>query len=174
MDTGALARIGLTLVLAGCGPVTESGQESPMTQALTVTGAAFSEGGTIPGRHTCDGADVSPPLAWSGAPEGTAAYALIVDDPDARGWIHWLAADLEVTELAEGGALGIEGRNDFGRTGWGGPCPPSGTHRYVFTVHALSEPLGLAPGFSADELRSALEGRVLATGSLTATYRRGG
>ena len=150
-----------------------------MTDALDVTSSAFSDGGAIPGRHTCDGDDISPPLAWSGAPEGTAAYALIVDDPDARGWIHWLAADIPadqsgLDEGASGTDAGIEGRNDFRRTGYGGPCPPSGTHRYAFEVFALSEPLGLATGFSADELRSAMEGKVLDSGRLTGTYERGG
>lgn len=141
---------------------------------LTVSSSAFDEGGLIPARFTCDDADVSPPLAWSGGPDGTAAYALIVDDPDARGWAHWAVTDLEVTELAEGETGGVEGRNGFGRPGWGGPCPPSGTHRYVFAVYALSEPLGLSAGFSADELRDAMAGRVLAEGRLTASYRRGG
>ncbi|MBA2633213.1 MAG: YbhB/YbcL family Raf kinase inhibitor-like protein [Chloroflexi bacterium] len=150
-----------------------------MNDALNVTSSAFAEGEGIPSRFTCDGDDVSPPLAWSGSPEGTAAYALIVDDPDARGWIHWLASDIPadqpgLDEGASGSSAGAEGRNDFGRTGHGGPCPPSGTHRYAFEVFALSEPLGLAPGFSADELRAALEGKVLASGRLTGTYQRGG
>ena len=149
-----------------------------MSETLDVTSSAFDEGGAIPSRYTCDGDDLSPPLAWSGAPEGTAAYALIVDDPDARGWIHWLATDIPadwpgVDEGASGVSVETEGRNDFGRTGHGGPCPPSGTHRYAFEVFALSEPLGLAAGFSADELRAAMEGKVLGSGRLTGTYRRG-
>lgn len=149
-----------------------------MTDALTVSSTAFDDGGSIPSRHTCDGEDISPPLAWSGAPEGTAAYALIFDDPDARGWIHWLVADLPADQQAldegsSGGSAGIEGRNDFGLSGHGGPCPPSGTHRYAFQVFALSEPLGLAEGFSADELRAAMEGKVLGSGRLTGNYRRG-
>ena len=162
------------LALAACQPATISPEVSAMADTLTITSAAFDEGGTIPARFTCDGEDVSPPLAWSGAPDGTAAYAVIVDDPDARGWIHWAVADLEATALGQGAAAGVAGRNDFGRTGWGGPCPPSGSHRYAFTVFALSEPVGLAPGFTADELRAAMEGRVLATGHLMASYQRGG
>ena len=150
-----------------------------MTDAITLSSSAFAEGGTIPGRHTCDGDDVSPPLAWSGAPEATGAFALIVDDPDARGWIHWLVADIPadqaaLDEGASGSGAATEGRSDFGRTGYGGPCPPSGSHRYVFEIFALSEPLGLSPGFSADELRGAMEGKVLASERLTASYRRGG
>lgn len=151
-----------------------------MTDQLTVTSSAFDEGGTIPSRHTCDSEDVSPPLAWSGTPEGTAAFALIVDDPDARGFVHWTATDIAAADEvsldagASGSSAGSEGRNDFGRSGYGGPCPPSGTHRYAFEVFALSEPLGLSAGFSADELRSAMEGKVLASGRLTASYTRGG
>jgi Raf kinase inhibitor-like YbhB/YbcL family protein len=161
-------------VLIGCTPAADSTEEAPVSEILTVTSATFEEGGSIPVRHGCDGDDVSPPLAWSGAPDGTAGYALIVDDPDARGWIHWAVADLAATSVAEGEAAGTQGRNDFGRDGWGGPCPPSGTHRYVVTVYALSEVLGLEPGFTADELRTAMAGRILAEGRLTATYRRGG
>jgi Raf kinase inhibitor-like YbhB/YbcL family protein len=147
-----------------------------MTDTLTVTSTAFTDGGAIPSKHSCDGEDLSPPLAWTGAPEGTAAFALIVDDPDARGWVHWVVADIpaDSAELPDGGGAGTEGRNDFRRDGWGGPCPPSGTHRYDFTVFALSEETGLSSGFSADELRAAIEGKVLAEGRLSGTYRRGG
>jgi Raf kinase inhibitor-like YbhB/YbcL family protein len=147
-----------------------------MTDSLTVTSSAYTDGGAIPSRHTCDGEDVSPPLAWSGAPDGTAAFALIVDDPDARGWIHWIVADIpaDTTELAEGRAAGTEGDNDFGRNGWGGPCPPSGSHRYDVTVFALSQETGLASGFTADALRAAMDGKVIAEGRLSGTYRRGG
>lgn len=164
-----------TLVLvAGCAD-SMSTEGSPMGESMVVTSAAFEEGGQIPRRHSCDGADASPPLAWSGAPAGTAAFALIVDDPDARGFVHWIATDIPAgtTSLAEGESAGVEGRNDFRRNGYGGPCPPSGSHRYVFEVFALSEELGLSSGFSADELRSALEGKVLASGRLSANYRRG-
>jgi Raf kinase inhibitor-like YbhB/YbcL family protein len=149
-----------------------------MADTMSVTSSAFTEGQAIPSRYTCDGEDVSPPLAWSGAPPDTAAYALIGDDPDARGWIHWVVADIPaeaamLDEGASGSAAGTEGRNDFGRTGYGGPCPPSGSHRYAFEVLALSEPLGLSSGFSADELRAAMDGKVLGSGRLTGTYQRG-
>ena len=164
-------------ILAACATGTKmSAEASRMADQLTVASPAFAGGGAIPRRHTCDGEDVSPPLAWTGAPEGATAYALVVDDPDARGWVHWLVSDIpgSTTEVQEGAAAGVQGRNDFGRNGWGGPCPPSGTHRYDIRVFALSEPLGLAEGFSADELRTAMEGKVLADGRLSATYRRGG
>ena len=148
----------------------------PVTFSLA--SPAFADGTAIPRKYTCDSADVSPPLAWSGAPAGTAAYALLVTDPDARGFVHWVAADIPgtATSLAEGAtgtaSAGIEGRSDFGRAGWGGPCPPSGTHRYVFELYALSVPLRLAGRPSADDVRRAMAGRVLGKATLTGTYQR--
>jgi len=147
-----------------------------MSAPITIASSAFEEGGSIPGRYTCDGDDVSPPLAWTAAPEGATGFALIVDDPDARGWIHWVVADIPADRMSvdENESPGTDGRNDFGRMGWGGPCPPSGSHRYVFEIVALSAELDLPAGFSANELRAAMEGNVLASGRLTASFRRGG
>jgi Raf kinase inhibitor-like YbhB/YbcL family protein len=162
-------------IATGCADATQEESPMPTTDEITVSSDAFAEGAAIPDRHTCDGDDLSPPLSWSGAPPETAAYVLIVDDPDARSFVHWLVVDIpaEVTELGEGApGDGVEGQNDFGRTGWGGPCPPSGTHRYVFTVHALSEPLGLSGTFDATAVRRAMERKVLAQGRLIGTYRR--
>lgn len=149
-----------------------------MTDTLTVTSDAFAEGAAIPARHTCDGEDVSPALAWSPVPDGTAAFAIIVDDPDARGFVHWLAADIgssrnNLAQGASGGSAGIEGLNDFGETVYRGPCPPA-LHRYVFEVVALSATLDLSPGYSVEDLRAAMDGKVLASGRLTGTYQRGG
>lgn len=155
--------------------------EVTMESTFRLTSSAFRDGEPIPAEYTCDGDDVSPPLAWSGAPPGTAALVLVVDDPDARGFVHWVVLDIAG---AADGALprGVsrtpgapqEGRNDFGRIGWGGPCPPSGRHRYVFTLFALSEPLGLPGTPDAATVRRAMDGRVLGTARLTGTYRRGG
>lgn len=152
-----------------------------MPGSMTLTSTAFQSGGPIPDHHTCTGQDVSPPLAWSGVPEGVAAFALVVDDRDARGFIHWVVAELpgDASSLSEGvpssgpGAP-PQGRNDFGRVGWGGPCPPpgSGDHRYVFTLFAVSSPLGLSAGASAAQVRAAAEGRTIATAVLEGTYRR--
>jgi Raf kinase inhibitor-like YbhB/YbcL family protein len=146
---------------------------------FSLSSPAFLEGGVIPARHTCDGPDVSPPLAWSGAPDGTAAFALLVDDPDARGFVHWVAFDVpsdqaSLVEDASGKGRFAEGRNDFGRIGWGGPCPPSGSHRYVFELLALDRRLGLPEGSSAQEVRQAIAGHALGSTRLTGTYRRGG
>ena len=165
------------LLLLAIVPTLGACTEDPaMTDTITVTSTAFDEGGAIPTRFSCDGEDVSPPLAWEGAPDGTVAFALILDDPDAGGFVHWTVADIagSAGSTEEGESPGIDGRNGFGRSGYGGPCPPSGTHRYVVTVYALREPLSVEPGFNAADLRSAMEGRVLATGQLTGTYRRGG
>jgi len=147
---------------------------------ITLTSPDFEDGGQIPTRLTCDGADDLPALRWDGLPAGTAEVALLVEDPDAPGgtFVHWVLWGVGATsrELSAGQlpAGAKNGRNDFGRRGWSGPCPPRGRgeHRYIFTVFASSEPLSLAPGASATELRKALHGRVLAEGRLTGRYSR--
>jgi Raf kinase inhibitor-like YbhB/YbcL family protein len=135
---------------------------TPTTAAFRLTSPAFEAGASIPARFTCHGADRSPALAWSGVPEGTRALVLFVDDPDGRNWVHWSVLDLapDTDGLHEGVAPSADppqqGRNDFGNVGYGGPCPPSGTHHYHFTLSALARPLGLAghPGGAA--VRAAL------------------
>lgn len=177
-----LAGLAPVLLLSACGPMssdrTATATDAQGVSALELSSAAFDPGGQIPQEHTCDGADMSPPIAWTGAPDGTRAFALLVTDPDARGFVHWVLADIppDVAELRadEGDSIGIPGRNDFGRIGWGGPCPPSGTHRYVFELHALSEPLNLAGTPDADLVRGRLSALSLARGELSGTYRRGG
>lgn len=152
--------------------------------SLAVESSAFTEGEAIPARYTCDGPNVSPPLAWSGVPGEAVATAVIVDDPDAPAgtWVHWVLYGLDPgrTELPEGvpthdTVLGgaRQGRNDFEELGYGGPCPPRGqTHRYVFKVYALDAAPDLGPGASKAELLEAMEGHVLAEGRITGTYRR--
>ena len=143
---------------------------------MRLTSPAFEEGGPIPLLHTCDGEDVSPPLAWDEVPDGTAAFVLVTDDPDAGGFLHWLLTDIpgDARELPEGAgdAIGMPGRNDFGRTGWGGPCPPSGQHRYIFTLYALSEPITVDGDASADQVREAIAHRVVGEARLTGVYER--
>ena len=145
--------------------------------ALTLTSSAFADGGRIPQRHTCDGEDVSPPLRWSDPPAETRSLAIVVDDPDAPGdvWSHWVVwgIDPSVRELAEGHAGGIEGRNDFGAGGYGGPCPPRGDepHRYSFRLYALREEPRLAAGASREELLAAIE-EPLAVAELIGRYGR--
>lgn len=144
--------------------------------------SAFPDGGNIPQLHTCEGADLSPALEWSGEPAGTQSFALILDDPDAPGgtWNHWLLYDLpaSVHALAQGckpGRNGVSGTNDFGKTGYGGPCPPKGRgpHRYFFKLHALSvASLGLKAGASRAELDEALRGHVVAEAKYVGRYER--
>ena len=149
--------------------------------SFSLTSTAFADGGSIPRKFSCDGEDVSPALSWEDAPDDTGAFALIVDDPDARGWVHWVVFDMTGSQsggLAEAISASPDappqGRNDFGKIGWGGPCPPSGTHRYRFTLLALDGPLGLTGTPSADDVRGAAEGHTLDEATLTATYTRGG
>src|SRR5207248_10416734 len=157
-----------------------------VTMAFALTSTAFKEGAAIPVKHTCDGADVSPPLAWSGAPAGTGAFALIADDPDAPAgtWVHWVLYDLPGTasQLPEsvaktevpselGGAT--QGKNDFRRTGYGGPCPPPGpAHRYFFKLYALDASLKLKAGATKRDVEAAMQGHVLGTAQLMGTYAR--
>ena len=150
------------------------------SEAFTLTSTAFAEGGAIPKEFTCDGANVSPPLFWAGAPAGTAALVLVVDDPDARGFVHWIVLDL--TEVDGGGLIqGVpatadsvqQGTTSFGKVGWGGPCPPSGTHHYRFVLTALAAPLGLPGHPSGADVEAALaRANVLGQVVLTGSYRR--
>jgi Raf kinase inhibitor-like YbhB/YbcL family protein len=170
---GALAGL-----LAGCGGQGIEPTIEGVAMSITVSSDAFSEGGTIPRRYTCDGADTSPPLTFAGLPSGARELALLVEDPDApRGtFVHWVAWGIDPAKaaLAEGEKPAGEGENGFGKRGYGGPCPPRGAaHRYVFTVYALSRPSGLRPGASAKDLRHAITGTVLAQGALTGRYARG-
>jgi Raf kinase inhibitor-like YbhB/YbcL family protein len=147
--------------------------------SLTVTTTAFAPGGEIAKKHTCDGADASPALSWTGAPAAAKEIAVICDDPDAPGgtFVHWVAWGIPAarTGLAEGARdaemkLGVNG---FGTRGYRGPCPPRGKpHRYVFKVFALDAPPKLSPGASADDLTTAMKGHVLAQGELVGKYGR--
>ncbi|MNK99002.1 putative kinase inhibitor protein [compost metagenome] len=141
---------------------------------------AFENGEPIPPRYTCEGENLSPPLAWSGVPEKARAMALVLDDPDApaKVWVHWVLYNLppDAGMLPEGTqglkATAREGRNDFGDLGYGGPCPPRGTHRYRFRLFALDEHLDVGEGCSKSELLTAMEGHVLAEAELTGTYAK--
>ncbi len=141
---------------------------------MELTSSSFGEGEPIPSEHTCDGADTSPPLSWTDVPDGTQSLVVIVDDPDARGFVHWVLANIpaDTRELpdGEGDAIGTPGPNDFGRSGWGGPCPPSGEHRYVFTLYALQGTISDAT--DADAVRSAADSSALARATLTGVYAR--
>jgi hypothetical protein len=148
-----------------------------------LTSSAFAPGEPIPRRYTCDGEDISPPLEWGDPPGGTQSFALMCDDVDAPAgtWVHWVLYDLPAgsrglpeaippdAELADGGR---HGENSWGWLGYGGPCPPGGTHRYFFRLYALDTALGLGAGASKEQLLQAMEGHVLAQAELMGTYTR--
>ncbi len=155
--------------------------------ALTLSSSAFSQNGAIPKRYTCDGDDVSPPLAWSGVPAGTKSLALIVDDPDAPDpaspkmtWVHWVLYDIPPTAsgLSEGVSSKAlpagtkEGLNDWKRTGYGGPCPPVGRHRYFHKLYALDAVLPSLGKPTKGNLEAAMKGHILAEAQLIGTYKR--
>jgi Raf kinase inhibitor-like YbhB/YbcL family protein len=155
---------------------------------ITIASPAFLEGGMIPRQYTCDGRNISPPLEWSGIPENARSLALICEDPDApKGiWSHWVIFDLpaslqglsegvvsaEQVEVSLNGDLALQGKNDFGKTGYGGPCPPKGRHRYQFRLYALDNRLGLGAKTTRQDLLHAMRGHVLAEGMLTGVYSR--
>jgi len=154
---------------------------------LTLHASGFSAGGLIPAKHTCDGADRSPALSWSVPPNGTRSFVLIVDDPDApdpakpqRTWVHWVMYDLPAATraLKEGVTTKTlpagtrEGLNDWGATGWRGPCPPIGRHRYFFKLTALDTVLPALPHADKAAVETAMQGHVLAHGELIGLYQR--
>jgi Raf kinase inhibitor-like YbhB/YbcL family protein len=150
---------------------------------LELTSTALAPGQPIPRKYTCDGENVSPPLRWSDLPQGTQSLAFICDDPDAPAgtWVHWVLYNLPAkaralveavpanADLPDGSR---QGKNGWGRLGYGGPCPPSGTHRYFFKLYALDTVLGLASGADKSQLLQAMEGHILAQTELMGTYKR--
>lgn len=154
---------------------------------LTISSTAFAPGGAIPSRYTCEGRDVSPPLAWSGIPQGTQSLALIVDDPDAPDprhpkmtWVHWVLYNLPVSAaglseaIGDGDLLGetLQGTNDWKRTGYGGPCPPVGRHRYFHKLYALDAVLPDLGSPVKSKLEHAMKGHVLGTAELMGTFEK--
>ena len=150
---------------------------------MEITSTEFKEGEPIPSKYTCDSQDISPPLEWKDIPDGTKSLALIADDPDAPGktWVHWVVYDIPPAmegfsagvpaseKLDKGGTQGV---NDFSRIGYGGPCPPSGEHRYYFKLYALDRVLNEAPALSKQKLEQLMEGKILGECSLMGTYSR--
>lgn len=150
---------------------------------MKLTSSAFNEGGMIPDKYTCDGADVSPPLKWNSLPDGTKSLALICDDPDAPvgTWVHWVYFDIpaKTDALPENispdehpDSGGIQGINDFRRIGYGGPCPPGGTHRYYFKLYALDTLLNLSPGATKSQVLKAMEHHIIDRTQLMGKYLR--
>jgi Raf kinase inhibitor-like YbhB/YbcL family protein len=154
------------------------GKEMRRMDTLTITSPAFTAGAAIPAKYTCDGADASPPLIIGTVPAGTRSLALIMDDPDAPGgmWVHWVVWNIspqtrEIRENALPDGVG-QGKNDWNRNSYGGPCPPSGTHRYFFKLYALDGTLNLGASTTKTDLERAMQGHILGRGELMGTYRR--
>lgn len=177
---GLLIAAGL---LAACGgdrakdPLADS--TATPAQAIQLTSLAFSDGGDIPKEYTCDGLDASPALAWSGLPQGVRSLAVIVDDPDAGGFVHWVvyAIPPERESLPARVLPDVvdyrQGKNDFGKIGYGGPCPPKGSrHTYRFRVYALDAEVFLEAGSGANDVIEAMRGHIVAYGELTGRYGR--
>ena len=144
---------------------------------MKITSSAFQEGGNIPSKFTCDGLDTSPPLQITSIPSNAKTLVLIADDPDAPGGLftHWLVWNipLQTSSIAEGSApKGVHGTNDFGKSGYRGPCPPPGTHRYSFKIFALDRELDLRAGAKRSQLDAAMKGHVIAQGELLGRYAR--
>jgi Raf kinase inhibitor-like YbhB/YbcL family protein len=178
--TKTILSVTVLLALAACGSDDTSSPatvDAPAT--IEVTSTAFGEGDPIPEQYTCDGDEVAPPLAWSGVPADAAAVALVVDDPDAPSgtFTHWVVLDIpvKVTSSPEDGTPGgAEAENSAGDASYAGPCPPSGTHHYRFTVVALDTETGLAAGAPLGDALAAVDQHAVARGTLTGTYARGG
>lgn len=199
-DRTALAVIACALamiVTAGCPRKDPLPAEDPARQTIRLKSTAFEDGGMIPKTFTCDGSDRSPPLEWSGVPESTRSLVLICDDPDAPigTWSHWVVFNVapQVRALKEGVPPGEtiaataadepkagddnsprarQGTNDFSKLGYGGPCPPSGTHRYFFRLYALDIQLDLGSSAKRSQVLKAIEGHILAEGRLMGKYKR--
>ncbi len=146
--------------------------------AIQIYAYAFHEGNMIPRKYTCDGENISPSLGWSGVPDEAQSLVLIAEDPDAPSgtWVHWILFDIpaRLVILDEGvKGIGVSGTNDFGKSGYGGPCPPRGkTHPYYFKLYALDNLLNLKPGARKAEVEKAMHGHILAEGQMMGKYAR--
>jgi Raf kinase inhibitor-like YbhB/YbcL family protein len=177
----------LSLALPGCStgprPLPPAQQSPDQKSEIKLTSVAFQQGQPIPRQYTCAGINISPPLEWSGVPKTARTVAIVVDDPDAPGgtFVHWVlynipadnigfVENVPMSETLKVG--GFQGKNDFQKIGYGGPCPPSGTHRYFFKLYAVDAELPLKAGATWAELDKALEGHVVAQGQLMGTYQR--
>ena len=183
--------VGFLLLLIGCAspappaqrPLANVNPSQNRESSIQVTSTAIKEGQPIPRPYTCDGVNISPPLEWNGTPKSAKTIAIIADDPDAPSgtWVHWvvynlpaenigLVENLPATEDLKAG--GLQGMNDFKKIGYGGPCPPSGTHRYFFKVYAIDSELPLKAGATKADVEKAMQGHIVAQGQLMGTYSR--
>lgn len=178
-----LSLAGLFLGACTLAEPSPTNQSQLAVKTMKLESSAFEANGFIPPKYTCDRDNISPPLHWDEPPAGTHSLALICDDPDAPmgTFVHWVLYDLppktrqlaeSVPVVAELPAGGVQGKNDFRKSGYGGPCPPSGTHRYFFKLYALDKKLELEPGAAKAQLLKAMEGHVLASAELVGRYAR--
>ena len=191
LSSGVTRRLSLFMLFLGtmgCGGTgAPLPAEDPGRMTLRLTSAAFQDGGMIPKTYTCDGSDRSPPLEWTGVPEEARSLALICDDPDAPGgtWSHWVVYNMapQARTLGEGiapaerfeleGGLSVrQGKNDFGKIGYGGPCPPRGTHRYFFRLYALDIEIDPGAGATRSTVLQAIDRHIVAEGRLMGKYSR--
>jgi Raf kinase inhibitor-like YbhB/YbcL family protein len=189
-SSAILSAVLLVFLLIGCTSRPQPVAQQPAADkpndnngGIKLTSSAFKEGQPIPATYTCKGVNISPPLEWSGMPKTARTIAIIADDPDAPSgtWVHWvlynlpadnigLVENLPPTESLKAG--GFQGKNDSGRIGYDGPCPPSGTHRYFFKIYALDAELPLKAGATKAEVEKAMAGHIVAQGQLMGTYGR--
>jgi len=173
----------LICALFQCRSEKEINNKSGGELTMVIYSSAFKENEMIPPKYTCDGENISPPLSWSGASQNTKSFALVVDDPDAPMgiWVHWVVYNIPASvtsfdenippiENLENGAL--QGMNDFHKKGYGGPCPPSGIHRYFFKIYALDKIISLSSGATKTQLEKAMDGHIIAKGELIGKYSR--
>lgn len=181
-----LVLIVLSACISSCKSSSTQFPDDPKLMTIKLSSSTIKEGLPIPTEHTCDGADSSPDLSWSGVPKEAKSLIVVCEDPDASfgTWVHWLVYYIapdrvglparlpaeEIVQLTGETKPFLQGRNDFGKRGWGGPCPPSGTHHYVFRIVALDFVPELVPGRTKDDLAGAAAGHVIAFGKLTALY----
>src|SRR4030067_528268 len=174
-----LISLGFMLLLAGCkADAAVPASEGVVDMSIQITSTAFNEGDKIPRLYTCDDANVSPPLTWTGVPTTTVSLALVMDDPDAPAgtWVHWVLYNLSpnLTGLEQGkSGNGVDGKNDFNRSGYGGPCPPRGsTHRYFIKLYALDIQLDIKAGATKTQVENAMRGHILTQGQLMGRFGR--
>jgi len=176
--------VGFNIVLSACG-TSATPIEAAMTNQLTITSDAFASGQSIPAKYSCIGRNISPPLAWNEPPTGTQSFALIMDDPDAPvgTWVHWvlyniptakhdLQEDMPITGKSMDPNAIYVGKNSSGNIGYDGPCPPSGTHRYIFKLFALDTTINLLPGATKEQVLKEMDGHILAQGELVGTFSK--
>ena len=176
--------VAINIVLSACGTSTTP-TEAAVTNQLTIKSDAFVSGQSIPAKYTCIGRNISPPLTWNEPPAGTQSFALIMDDPDAPvgTWVHWvlyniplakrdLQEDLPITgKNMDPNAIYV-GKNSSGNIGYDGPCPPSGTHRYIFKLYALDTTINLLPGVTREQILKEMDGHILAQSELVGTLSK--